>query len=532
MLNFGLNLYLEWGLLENFGLTINYSIFIDWMSLFFLSYVLLISGRVIYYSKEYIRIEIGIYFLILVLLFILSIILLIISPNIIRLLFGWDGLGAVSYLLIIYYSNNRSYNAGILTILINRFGDVLLLIRISFFVKRFCWDLIFLDSIFIPIYSYNIIYFLLITAGFTKRAQIPFSSWLPAAIAAPTPVSALVHSSTLVTAGVYLIIRYFYLIKDRFLIKYIVFISLITIVIAGVCANYEKDLKKIIALSTLRQLGVILFIVGIGNVLMGYYHILMHAIFKALLFLCAGGFIHSIINYQDVRLMGGVGKNIYFFSLGFRGCRLALIGFPFLAGYYSKDLICEYLIIGKINFFFIFLFLLRIGLTRSYRLKALNSVWGNTRIPSLGLIHERKLMITRIILLLIGSFMNGAIIRWFIIPEEEIILMPFSIKIIRVIFILLGVLVGIFIRIKFLGLWRVRKIWFLRRLSSRELGYSVLFRGKMYYKSGDFGWNEYYRKLGINFLFNNIFFVIKYENFMLRLYTGGIIFWVLYFIFR
>jgi len=215
---------------------------------------------------------------------------------------------------------------------------------------------------------------LLITAGFTKRAQIPFSSWLPAAIAAPTPVSALVHSSTLVTAGVYLLIRYFNLIKHSFLINYIIFISLITTIIAGVCANYEIDLKKIIALSTLSQLGVIIFVIGIGNELIRYYHILIHAIFKALLFLCAGGFIHSLISYQDTRVMGGLGNKIYFFSLGFRGCRISLIGFPFLAGFYSKDLICEYILIGNLNFFFTFLFLVGIGLTRSYRVKALRRV--------------------------------------------------------------------------------------------------------------------------------------------------------------
>jgi len=101
---------------------------------------------------------------------------------------------------------------------------------------------------------------------------------------------------------------------------------------------------------------------------------LIHAIFKALLFLSAGGFIHSLINYQDVRLIGGLGNKMFFFSLSFRGCSLSLIGFPFLAGFYSKDLICEYILIGKFNFFLVCLFLLRIGLTRRYRFKALNRV--------------------------------------------------------------------------------------------------------------------------------------------------------------
>merc|ERR1712141_217040 len=171
----------------------------------------------------------------------------------------------------------------------------------------------------------------LIFAAITKRAQIPFSSWLPAAIAAPTPVSALVHSSTLVTAGVYLLIR----------------MNLIII---------EIDMKKIIALSTLRQLGIMMLILGMGNPILSFFHLLSHAFFKAILFICAGIVIHNIKDYQDIRKMGIGYSNINFCVSIILIANISLCGLPFLSGFYSKDLIIEILIIkGKNFFFFIFI---------------------------------------------------------------------------------------------------------------------------------------------------------------------------------
>ena len=196
----------EWEVISINSTNVHLIFIIDNISVFFLFLVILISGRVMIFRTSYMISEkFFSRFIILVFFFILSIFLLILSPNLISLLLGWDGLGVTSYLLVIFYQSNKSYNAGILTAITNRLGDVGLLISISLILYLGSWNYIYIES-FSNIIS-NMLVFIIIISACTKRAQIPFSAWLPAAIAAPTPVSALVHSYTLVTAGVYLLIR-------------------------------------------------------------------------------------------------------------------------------------------------------------------------------------------------------------------------------------------------------------------------------------------------------------------------------------
>ena len=330
----------------------------DWIGLLFISFVIFISSIVIFYSWEYINNDKNkTRFIYLVFLFIISIIFLIISPNLISILIGWDGLGLISYCLVIYFQNYKSFNAGILTALSNRIGDVALLISIAWIINIGRWRFYFYLQ-FINLHCFFI--FIVILAAITKRAQIPFSSWLPAAIAAPTPVSALVHSSTLVTAGVYLLIRFNnYLFLNNNFITILLFFGCLTIFISGLRANYEIDLKKIIALSTLSQLGLIIRTLSIGLVKFAFFHLLTHALFKSLLFLCAGIFIHRIINFQDIRFSGGFNNQIILTLIYFNISRLALCGIPFLSGFYSKDLILELILISNLNliiFFFFFFY--------------------------------------------------------------------------------------------------------------------------------------------------------------------------------
>lgn len=206
-------------------------------------------------------------------------------------------------------------------------------------------------------------------AAITKRAQIPFSAWLPAAMAAPTPVSALVHSSTLVTAGVYLLIRFINLLENSFILKILLLLGGLTIFIAGLGANFEYDLKKIIALSTLSQLGLIMRILSISFISLAFFHLLSHALFKALLFICAGAVIHSEKNFQDIRYMGALISQMPYTIATLNIANLALCGMPFIAGFYSKDIILEIASFMEINLLSYLLFYFSTGLTVCYSLR-------------------------------------------------------------------------------------------------------------------------------------------------------------------
>jgi NADH-ubiquinone oxidoreductase chain 5 len=236
---------------------------------------------------------------------------------------------------------------------------------------------------------------------------------LPAAIAAPTPVSALVHSSTLVTAGVYLLIRFNFLLINSFLRKFLLLISGLTIFIAGLGANFEFDLKKIIALSTLSQLGLIIRTLSLGLYKLCFFHLLTHALFKALLFLCAGVIIHNIKNSQDIRDIGNLVLFIPFSISCFNVANLALCGLPFLAGFYSKDLILEIVLISEINIFSIFLFFFSTGLTVIYSFRlfyySLIIKINSSCINSLN--DSSKIIRKRIFCLIIFAIIGGSLLN-------------------------------------------------------------------------------------------------------------------------
>lgn len=250
---------------------------------------------------------------------------------------------------------------------------------------------------------------------------------MPAAIAAPTPVSALVHSSTLVTAGVYLLIRMNLIIIEINISKLLGVLGILTIIMAGITAIIEIDIKKIIALSTLRQLGIIIIILGIGNPILSFFHLISHAFFKAMLFMCAGLIIHRIKDYQDIRKIGFNYVNINLSISIMIIANIRLCGLPFLRGFYSKDMIIEIILIkGKRTFLF-FILILGTGLTVIYscRLNFLISL-NFIKIESLYNIRENSnLMILGIIFLLPLSIIGGLIISWNLIRSNKIIYLPF-----------------------------------------------------------------------------------------------------------
>lgn len=458
----------EWEVIKISSSVIYLTFIIDSTSLYFISLVRLISGRVMIFSSSYMTSEkFFSRFIFLVFMFILSIFLLILSPNLISLLLGWDGLGVTSYLLVIFYQSNKSYNAGILTALTNRLGDVGLLISISLLVYMGSWTYIYINITSGAI-SQMLVYLIIISAC-TKRAQIPFSSWLPAAIAAPTPVSALVHSSTLVTAGVYLLIRINIIIIEINIRKFLRLLGILTIIIAGLTAIVEIDIKKVIALSTLSQLGIMMIILGISNPVLSFFHLISHAFFKAMLFICAGLIIHSIKDYQDIRKIGFNYLNMNLSVSIIIVANIRLCGLPFLRGFYSKDLIIEIVIIKGKNFFLLFMLILGTRLTVIYscRLNFLISL-NFIKIESFYQINESsKLMVLGIVFLLPLSIIGGLIISWNLIRVNKIILLPLWIKSFVLVLITLSVILYsyIYINIKSISksiyFWFFRNIWFI-----------------------------------------------------------------------
>lgn len=534
--------FIEWEIVSLHRISIVITFLFDWISLIFISFVLLISSLVIFYSNQYIAEDFNVNrFILLVLIFVISIIILIIRPNLIRILLGWDGLGLVSYCLVIYFQNVKSYNAGILTALSNRIGDVALLLAIAWILNYGSWNYIFYLDIINKSFEIIIIGSLVILAAITKSAQIPFSSWLPAAIAAPTPVSALVHSSTLVTAGVYLLIRFNILLVDSFIGQFLLLISGLTIFIAGLGANFEFDLKKIIALSTLSQLGLIISILSIGFYKLAFFHLLTHALFKALLFICAGVIIHNTKNAQDIRFIGRLSIRIPLTCSCFNIANLALCGIPFLAGFYSKDLILEVVMLSYINFFSFFLFFFSTGLTVCYSFRLVYySMTGDFNITSLNILNDKGWTISfRIFFLIVIAIIGGRMLNWLIFFNPDIICLPFDIKILTLIVCILGGVSGYLIRNISLffynkslinyGLSRFAGgIWFIPVISTLGVIKFPISLGLYRYKSFDQGWSEFFGgQILYNQLKNYSLYIQEFQNNNLKIYLLSYLLWVI-----
>lgn len=242
-------------------------------------------------------------------------------------------------------------------------------------------------------------------------------------MAAPTPVSALVHSSTLVTAGVYLLIRFYPVIRGfKALLDGLLILSSLTIVLAGLAAFSEMDFKKIIAYSTLRQLGVILVALGLGRPLLSFFHLLSHAIFKALIFVCAGTFIFYHQHGQDLRVMGGLTSFLPVTQLGLVRSNLALCGFPFLSGFYSKDPVYELRVNGSFPFIAGRFMALGLLLTRVYSVRAmlLSQISPATQVSLRNLSNNSFFFKLPVFLLGALAVVWGCSLNWILLPPVSI----------------------------------------------------------------------------------------------------------------
>ena len=339
------------------SLNLNWSIYIDALTAVMLVVVTVVSFLVHVYSIGYMSHDPDKpRFMGYLSLFTFAMLMLITSDNFLQLFFGWEGVGLASYLLIGFWFKKPSANAAaIKAFVVNRVGDFGLAIGI-FLIYKYTGTLNF-SEVFQSIPSLvdkkinfigiegNIITFIcvfLFIGAMGKSAQLFLHTWLPDAMEGPTPVSALIHAATMVTAGVFLVVRcspiYEYSAISQSLI---ITVGASTAFFAATIGLVQNDIKKIIAYSTCSQLGYMFFAAGIGAYHIAIFHLFTHAFFKALLFLCAGSVIHSLHEEQDIRKMGGIYKKIpYTYAFMVIGT-LAITGFPFLSGFYSKDAILE-----------------------------------------------------------------------------------------------------------------------------------------------------------------------------------------------
>nr|YP_009572103.1 NADH dehydrogenase subunit 5 [Umbonium thomasi]QBI37689.1 NADH dehydrogenase subunit 5 [Umbonium thomasi] len=496
---------MEWEIFSASSTNMSLSLILDPVGVSFSVVVCFISACVMLFSSSYMAGDIFLSrFTGLVMMFVLSMNLLVFIPNLVALLVGWDGLGIVSFALVVYYQNVKSLSAGMLTALANRVGDVMLLLSIGLCVIQGHWNILFMwDSIFSPV-----LVFCVVVAGMTKSAQIPFSSWLPAAMAAPTPVSALVHSSTLVTAGVFLLIRFFPFLSEfsGFSVG-LLFVSVLTLLMAGIGANYEYDLKKVIALSTLSQLGVMMMSLGLGMPYLALFHLYTHALFKAMLFLCAGAIIHNNSNAQDLRQLGNLWKQMPLTVSCLNVANLALCGAPFMSGFYSKDLILETSLFSPCNFLMLVLIFVATGMTAAYSIRlSIYSLWGAfNQIPMHCNGDEDVKVTSAIIPLSVITLFIGALLQLEVLDFDSSMVLPLSYKLLTLLVTLMGAWLAVLMwqspSLVFGGGGVVvsfnSMMWFFAPLSTQPVVKGPLLAGKMVFKSLDQGWLEVFGGQGV-----------------------------------
>jgi len=420
---------------------VNWSIYVDPLTSVMLVVVSLISSIIHFYSIGYMSHDPDkTRFMAYLSLFTFAMLTLVTADNFLQLFFGWEGVGLCSYLLIGFWFKKPSANAAaIKAFIVNRVGDfgfAIGIFLIFFFYGTVNYNEVFeltsklaeKEIIFLGI-EFNLITLIclmLFIGAMGKSAQIFLHTWLPDAMEGPTPVSALIHAATMVTAGVFLVIRCSPLFEySQQALNVVAIVGMLTAFFAATVALVQNDIKKIVAYSTCSQLGYMFFAAGVGAYHVAMFHLFTHAFFKALLFLGSGCIIHSFNDEQDIREMGGVWKKIpYTYTLMIIGT-LALTGFPFLSGYYSKDAIIEfaYLRGSTIGYFASAVGIITAILTAiySWRLifKTFNGKFKNKK-NNISSIHESPLtMLIPSCLLALGAIFSGILFKKTFIGVES-----------------------------------------------------------------------------------------------------------------